>query len=43
MDFRTLAASDTHPDLFYAVSIQDHDHLAAPLFKTQELRGRSCA
>ena len=40
VDFQTLTASDTHPDLFYAASIQDHDHLAAPLFKTQELRGR---
>ena len=40
VDFRTLTASDTHPDLFYAASIQDHDHLAAPLFKTQELRGQ---
>jgi Pyruvate phosphate dikinase, AMP/ATP-binding domain len=39
VDFQTLTASDTHPDLFYAASIQDHDHLAAPLFKTQELRG----
>jgi hypothetical protein len=40
VDFQTLTASDAHPDLFYAASIQDHDHLAAPLFKTQELRGQ---
>ena len=37
IDFRTLSASIDHPDLFYAVSVQDHDHLAAPLFKTQDL------
>jgi hypothetical protein len=43
IDFRTLSASIDHPDLFYAVSIQDHDHLAAPLFKTQDLdRGERC-
>jgi hypothetical protein len=40
MDFRTLCASVDHPDLSYAVSVQDHDHLAAPLFKTQDLRGK---
>lgn len=40
IDFRTLAAAVDHPDLFYAVSVQDHDHLAAPLFKTQDLRGK---
>ncbi len=39
IDFRSLAAAVKHPDLFYAVSIQTHDHLAAPLFKTQELAG----
>lgn len=37
IDFRTLAAQIDHPDLFLAVSIQSHDHLAAPLFKTQPL------
>ena len=43
IDFRTLSASIDHPDLFFAVSIQDHDHLAAPLFKTQDLdRGERC-
>ena len=43
IDFRTLSASISHPDLFYAVSLQDHDHLAAPLFKTQDLsRGETC-
>ncbi|HWT80122.1 MAG TPA: PEP/pyruvate-binding domain-containing protein, partial [Candidatus Methylomirabilis sp.] len=43
IDFRTLGASISHPDLFYAVSLQDHDHLAAPLFKTQDLsRGETC-
>ena len=39
IDFRTLTAGVKHPDLFYAVSVQQHDHLAAPLFKTQDLRG----
>ena len=43
IDFQTLSASIDHPDLFYAVSVQDHDHLAAPLFKTQDLdRGERC-
>ena len=43
VDFRTLSASVKHPDLFYAVSVQEHDHLAAPLFKTQDLgRGEQC-
>jgi hypothetical protein len=41
IDFRSLAASVTNPDLFYAASVQQHDHLAAPLFKTQELRGQA--
>ncbi len=40
IDFLTLAESVGHPDLFYAASVQEHDHLAAPLFKTQELRGQ---
>jgi hypothetical protein len=39
IDFRTLTAAVKHPDLFYAVSLQQADHLAAPLFKTQDLRG----
>jgi hypothetical protein len=37
IDFRSLNASVRHPDLFYAVSVQEHDHLAAPLFKTHDL------
>ncbi len=40
IDFRSLAAAVKHPDLFYAVSIQTHDHLAAPFFKTQDLAGQ---
>jgi len=40
IDFRTLSALAPHPDLFYAVSVQDYDHLAAPLFKTQDLTGQ---
>jgi hypothetical protein len=40
VDFRTLAAEIDHPDLFYAVSIQQGDHLAPPMFKTEEFRGR---
>lgn len=39
IDFRTLCAEGTHPDLFHAASVQEHDHLAAPLFKTQSLAG----
>ena len=43
IDFRTLGATINHPDLFYAVSVQEHDHLAAPLFKTQDLsQGKTC-
>ena len=43
IDFRTLSASVNHPDLFYAASLQEHDHLAAPLFKTQDLsQGETC-
>jgi hypothetical protein len=40
IDFRTLCASVDHPDLFYAVSVQEHDHLAAPMFKTRDLQGK---
>jgi hypothetical protein len=40
IDFRSLAETVKHPDLFYAVSVQHHDHLAAPLFKTQDLSGQ---
>jgi hypothetical protein len=40
IDFRRLAGEVRHPDLFYAVSLQQHDHLAAPLFKTQDLAGQ---
>lgn len=40
VDFRTLVAQVTHPDLFHAVSVQQHDHLAPPLFKTQSLEGQ---
>ena len=40
IDFRSLCASVDHPDLSLAVSVQDHDHLAAPLFRTQDLRGK---
>ena len=39
IDFRSLSAAVNHPDLFYAVSVQEHDHLAAPLFKTHDLTG----
>jgi hypothetical protein len=39
-DFRTLSSRINHPDLFYAVSLVEHDHLAPPLFKTQDLRGK---
>jgi len=40
IDFRSLTAAVNHPDLFYAVSVQTHDHLAVPLFKTQDLFGQ---
>jgi len=40
VDFRTLCENTTHPELFYAVAVQQHDHLAAPLFKTQDLNGQ---
>ena len=43
IDFRSLSGSVNHPDLFYAVSVQEHDHVAAPLFKTQNLgQGETC-
>jgi hypothetical protein len=38
LDFPSLCAEVTHPDLYYAVSLREHDHLAPPLFKTQDLR-----
>jgi len=38
VDFRSLVAQVDHPDLFYAVAVQQDDHLAAPLFKTQRLQ-----
>ena len=36
VDFRTLSATIRHPELFYAVSVEKDDHLAAPLFKGQD-------
>jgi len=43
VDFRTLAAAIRHPDLFYAVSIDQDEHLAAPHFLTQDLsQGETC-
>ncbi len=39
LDFRTLTAAVNHPDLPLAVSVVQHDHLAAPMFQTQDLRG----
>ncbi len=38
IDFRTLSSRVDHPDLYYAVSIQKDGYLAAPMFKTQDLR-----
>jgi len=40
VDFRTLSSAVESSDLFYAVSIQDDGHLAAPLFKTQDYQGK---
>jgi len=40
LDFRTLVDAAGHPDLFYAASVLHHDHLAPPLFKTQDLQGQ---
>jgi hypothetical protein len=43
VDFRTLISRMDHPDLFYAVSLDQDGHLAAPLFKGQDLhRGDLC-
>jgi hypothetical protein len=39
VDFRTLSPAVDHPELFYAVSVQENGHLAPPLFKTQHLKG----
>ncbi len=39
VDFRTLSSEMDHPELFYAVSVQKNEHLAPPLFKTQNLKG----
>ena len=39
VDFRTLSSAMDHPELFYAVSVQKDGHLAAPMFKTQHLKG----
>jgi len=39
VDFRTLSSVIDHPDLFHAVSVDKEGHLAAPMFKTQNLKG----
>jgi hypothetical protein len=39
-DFHSLAATVQHPDLYYAVSVLQHDHLAPPMFKMQDLKGQ---
>ena len=39
VDFRTLTDVIDHPELYYAVSVQTDGHLAAPLFRTQNLKG----
>ncbi|MDO9349765.1 MAG: PEP/pyruvate-binding domain-containing protein, partial [Deltaproteobacteria bacterium] len=39
VDFRTLNSAIDHPELFYVVSIQKDEHLAPPMFKTQNLKG----
>lgn len=41
VDFRTLSAAIDHPDLFSAVSVQKEEHLAPPMFKTQNLKGEA--
>jgi hypothetical protein len=38
VDFRTLKDEGSHPDFFYAVSIERDGYLAPPLFKAQDLR-----
>jgi len=38
IDFRALKYQIDYPDLYYAVSIQKDDHVAPPLFKTQNLK-----
>ena len=43
VDFKTLCATIQHPDFFYAVSIDQDEHLAAPHFRGQDLsRGELC-
>ena len=37
VDFRTLAAESSHPDLFLAGSLMADGEMRAPLFRTQEL------
>ncbi|MGA2477464.1 MAG: PEP/pyruvate-binding domain-containing protein [Spirochaetia bacterium] len=37
VDFRTLAAETSHPDLFFAASVAADGDMRAPLFRTQEL------
>lgn len=40
VDFKTLVDQIDHPDLFYAVSVRQEDHLAPPFFKTENLKGK---
>ncbi len=40
VDFKTLVNQIDHPDLFYAVSVRQDDHLAPPLFKMENLKGK---
>lgn len=40
VDFKTLVDQIDHPDLFYAVSVRQDDHLAPPFFKTERLKGK---
>jgi hypothetical protein len=37
VDFRTLAKSTVHPDLFHAASVLKDGELRAPMFRTQDL------
>jgi hypothetical protein len=43
VDFKSLCANFLHPDLFYAVSIDKDEHMAAPHFRGQDLsQGELC-
>lgn len=42
VDFRNLVSSVSHPDFFFAVSMERDGHLSPPLFRGQEISGEPC-